>query len=102
MQLLAIVGWSGSGKTTLLEQLIPLLKAHGLRVNVLKHSHHDVQLEDPHKDSARFRAAGAGDVMLVSPYRYALIHELREEPEPNLDVLLQRLSPADLTLLESF
>jgi molybdopterin-guanine dinucleotide biosynthesis protein B len=56
---LAVVGWSGSGKTTLLEFLVAQLAARGLRVNVVKHSHHDIELEPPHKDSARLRMAGA-------------------------------------------
>ena len=57
--MLGVVGWSGSGKTTLLEYLVARLAARGLRINVIKHSHHDVLLEPPHKDSARFRMAGA-------------------------------------------
>src|SRR5450830_1573726 len=85
VQLLGVVGWSGSGKTTLLEFLISELGKHGKKLNVIKHSHHDVILEPPHKDSARFRAAGAGEVMLVSPYRYAIVHELHHTPEPSLE-----------------
>lgn len=100
--MLGVVGWSGSGKTTLLEQVVAGLAARGVRVNVAKHSHHDVLLEPPHKDSARLRQAGAGEVMLASPYRIAIVRELREEPEPSLDELLARLSPADLTLVEGY
>jgi molybdopterin-guanine dinucleotide biosynthesis protein B len=99
---LGIAGWSGSGKTTLLEYLLPQLAAQGLRVNVIKHSHHDLVLEPAHKDSARLRAAGAAEVLLASPYRYALIHELRGAPEPSLAEQLARLSAADLTLVEGF
>lgn len=101
-KVLGVVGWSGSGKTTLLEQVVAGLAARGVRVNVVKHSHHDVLLEPPHKDSARLRQAGAGEVMLASPYRIAIVRELREEPEPPLDELLARLSPADLTLVEGY
>ncbi|QYJ19164.1 molybdopterin-guanine dinucleotide biosynthesis protein B [Achromobacter sp. ES-001] len=97
-----IAGRSGSGKTTLIEAMLPLLAARGLRVNVIKHSHHDFQMEPPGKDSARFRLAGAQEVMVASPYRYAIVHELRDAPEPSLDEQLARLSPADLVLVEGF
>lgn len=62
-----ITGRSGSGKTTLIEAVLPLLRARGLRVNVIKHSHHRLTLEPPGKDSARVRAAGASEVMVASP-----------------------------------
>ncbi|KRC68235.1 Molybdopterin-guanine dinucleotide biosynthesis adapter protein [compost metagenome] len=97
-----IAGRSGSGKTTLIEAMLPLLGARGLRVNVIKHSHHDFQMEPPGKDSARFRLAGAQEVMVASPYRYAIVHELRDAPEPSLDAQLARLTPADLVLVEGF
>ena len=99
---LAVVGWSGSGKTTLLEFLVAHLAARGLRVNVVKHSHHDIELEPPHKDSARLRMAGAAEVMIASPYRYAILRELRGQPEPPLSEQLARLAPADLTLVEGY
>ena len=97
-----IVGWSGSGKTTLLEYVVQQLAARGLRVNVIKHSHHDLILEPSHKDSARLRAAGAFEVMVASPFRYALVHELRGAPEPSLNEQIARLAPADLILVEGF
>jgi len=99
---LAVVGWSGSGKTTLLEQLVAQLAGAGLRVNVVKHSHHDIELEPPRKDSARLRQAGAGEVMIASPYRIAIMRELRGAAEPPLAELLARLAPADLTLVEGY
>ena len=101
-QVLGVIGWSGSGKTTLLEYLVGRLAAEGLRVNVIKHSHHDIVLEPPHKDSARLRQAGAGEVMIASPYRFAIMHELRGAPEPSLEEQLARLAPADLTLVEGY
>lgn len=97
-----IAGRSGSGKTTLIEAMLPRLRALGLRVNVIKHSHHDVTLEPPQKDSARFRLAGAQEVMIASPFRYAIVHELRDRPEPRLEEQIARLAPADLTLVEGF
>jgi molybdopterin-guanine dinucleotide biosynthesis protein B len=100
--IVGIVGPSGGGKTTLLEYLVQRLAAQGLRVNVIKHSHHDFELEPPRKDSARFRQAGAAEVMVASPYRFAIIHELRGAPEPGPEEQLARLAPADLTLVEGF
>jgi molybdopterin-guanine dinucleotide biosynthesis protein B len=99
---LGVIGWSGSGKTTLLELLVARLAASGLRVNVVKHSHHDIMLEPPHKDSARMRAAGAAEVMIASPYRVAIMRELRGAAEPSLAEHLARLAPADLTLVEGY
>jgi molybdopterin-guanine dinucleotide biosynthesis protein B len=101
-KILGVIGTSGSGKTTLLEHLLAQLAAQGWKVNVIKHSHHDLQFEPQHKDSARLRMAGAAEVMVASPFRYAIIHELREAPEPSLEAQLARMSPADLTLLEGF
>lgn len=98
--LIGVTGWSGSGKTTLLEKLLPLLIARKYRVNVIKSSHHDVQIEPEHKDSARMRAAGAAEVMLVSPFRYMLVRELRGAVVPHLDELAGRMMPADITLVE--
>lgn len=100
--MLGVVGWSGSGKTTLLEYLVAQLAARGLRVNVIKHSHHDVLLEPAHKDSARLRMAGAAEVMLASPFRVAIMRELRGAGEPSLAEHVARLAPADLTLVEGY
>lgn len=100
--MLGVVGWSGSGKTLLLEHLIARLAGQGLRVNVVKHSHHDVELEPPRKDSARLRMAGAAEVMLASPYRVAILRELRGAAEPPLAEHLARLAAADLTLVEGY
>ena len=97
-----MVGWSGSGKTTLLEYLVARLAGRGLRVNVIKHSHHDVLLEPSHKDSARLRMAGAAEVMLASPFRVAIMRELRGAGEPSLAEHVARLAPADLTLVEGY
>lgn len=102
LNVVGVVGWSGSGKTTLLEYLVAQLAADGLRVNVIKHSHHDILLEPPHKDSARLRTAGAAEVMIASPFRVAVIRELRGAAEPSLSDQLLRLAPADLTLVEGY
>lgn len=102
MKVLGVVGWSGSGKTTLLEYLVAQLAESGLRVNIVKHSHHDIVLEPPHKDSARLRTAGAAEVMIASPYRVAIMRELRGGPEPSLAAQLERMAAADLTLVEGY
>lgn len=102
MNILGIAGYSGSGKTTLLEKVIPLLKAHGLNVSIIKHAHHDFDIDRPGKDSFRHREAGAHEVMIASGYRWALMHELREEAEPSLEELCSRLSPCDLVLVEGY
>ncbi len=97
-----LAGRSGSGKTTLIEAMLPLLGAAGLKVSVIKHSHHDFDMEPPGKDSARFRQAGAQEVVVASPFRYAIVHELRGAPEPSLHDQVARLAPADLVLVEGF
>lgn len=102
MKALGIAGFSGSGKTTLLEKLLPRLHSAGLRVSVLKQSHHDFEVDVPGKDSWRHRAAGAQEVLLTSPHRWMLVNELRGAPEPGLREHLQRLSPCDLVLVEGY
>lgn len=102
MKVFGIAGYSGSGKTTLLERLIPELTARGLSVSVVKHAHHGFDIDRPGKDSYRHREAGAGEVLISCGQRWALMHELRDRPEPGLDELLSRLSPCDLVLVEGF
>ncbi len=102
MKIFGLAGWSGSGKTTLLEKLLPIIAGHGLRVSTIKQTHHDVDLDQPGKDSYRHRAAGASEVLLTSSARWVLLHELRGEAEPALSDHLARLSPCDLVLVEGF
>ena len=102
MRIIGIAGFSGSGKTTLLIKLIPFLTAGGLRVSTVKHAHHDFDLDQPGKDSHAHRLAGATEVLVGSARRWAMIHELRAEPEPPLAALLDRLTPVDLVLVEGF
>ncbi|NLJ63100.1 MAG: molybdopterin-guanine dinucleotide biosynthesis protein B [Alcaligenaceae bacterium] len=97
-----IVGRSGSGKTTLIEAMMPWFNAQGLEVAVIKHSHHRLEFEPPHKDSARFRNAGAREVIVASPYHYALFHNLNQNDEPLLVDLVQRLQPVDVVLVEGY
>ncbi|GAB4288592.1 MAG: hypothetical protein Kow0096_01080 [Thiohalomonadaceae bacterium] len=103
--LLAFVAASGTGKTTLLEQLIPLLRSHGLHLAVIKHTHHDFDIDQPGKDSYRLRAAGAQQVMLASRRRWALLTEHRDgRAEPCLEELVDALdrTALDLILVEGF
>jgi molybdopterin-guanine dinucleotide biosynthesis protein B len=102
MKVFGIAGFSGSGKTTLIEKLIPELRRRNLAVSVVKHTHHDFDLDRPGKDSFRHRAAGAGEVLLAGGARWALLHENRAGEEPPLTALLARLAPCDLVLVEGF
>lgn len=102
MRIFGITGHSGMGKTTLLERLVPELRSRGLSVSLLKHSHKDIEIDRPGKDSYRLREAGCSEVLLLGRGRWALMHELREEREPTLDELIGRLSPVDLLLVEGF
>ncbi len=101
-KIIGFAGFSGSGKTTLLEKVIPLLTAQNLRIAVIKHAHHKFDIDKPGKDSFRHREAGAGEVLVVSGFRWALMHELANETEPSLEELVSRLSPCDLVIVEGY
>ncbi len=102
--ILGFAAFSGTGKTTLLTQIIPILKQYGLRIGLIKHSHHSFQIDQPGKDSFRLREAGASPVMLVSTHRRAMITEITPEQEPRLDDQLKLFdqSALDLILVEGF
>lgn len=97
-----IVGWKNAGKTSLMERLVAQITARGLTVSTVKHMHHDVDLDQPGKDSFRHRAAGAREVVLASARRFAILAEHRDNPEPDLDAILARLAPVDLVLVEGY
>ncbi len=97
-----IVGWKNSGKTTLMAKLIEEFARRGYKVAAVKHAHHDFDVDQPGRDSHRFRESGAREVAVVSANRVALMHELRGEAEPGLDEVLGRLTGADLILVEGF
>lgn len=101
-RIIGFAGWSGAGKTTLIVNLIPVLRARGLAVSTLKHAHHGFDIDRPGKDSYQHREAGAHEVLIASSRRWALLHELRDAPEPSLADLLARLSPVDLIIVEGF
>ncbi len=90
------------GKTTLLERLVPALRSRGLEVSLVKHSHKNIDIDRPGKDSYRLREAGCKEVVLLGNERWALMHELRAAPEPTLPYLLGRLQACDLVLVEGF
>ena len=97
-----ITGWKNSGKTTLTERLVAELTRRGWKVSTVKHAHHDFDIDKEGTDSFRHRQAGASEVAIVSGRRWALMHELRGEDEPPLDVVLARLAPCDLVLVEGY
>ncbi|WP_369789286.1 molybdopterin-guanine dinucleotide biosynthesis protein MobB [Rouxiella sp. WC2420] len=102
--ILGIVAHSGSGKTTLLKQLIPYLRDRQIRVGLIKHSHHSVDIDTPGKDSYELRKAGADQTMVASSNRWALMTETPEAEELDLHYLASRFddSTLDLILVEGF
>jgi len=102
MKIFGVTGWKNAGKTGLMERLVSEITSRGLRVSTLKHAHHSFDVDHPGRDSYRHREAGASQVLLVSEHRWALMSEQRGAPEPALDVLLQKLSPVDLVLIEGY
>lgn len=102
MKVIGLAGWSGAGKTTLLSRVVPHLLKEGLRVSVIKHAHHEFDVDVPGKDSWVHRQAGATEVLVSSSKRWALMHELRGAAEPRLQELLAKMTPVDLVLVEGF
>lgn len=102
--LLGIAAWSGTGKTTLLEQLLPALRQRGLRVAVIKHAHHDFDVDQPGKDSHRLRQAGATPMLVASRARIAMMLETPDREEADLAQLIEMVRPQspDLILVEGF
>ncbi|EGA6010391.1 molybdopterin-guanine dinucleotide biosynthesis protein B, partial [Salmonella enterica] len=98
--LLAIAAWSGTGKTTLLKKLIPALCAHGIRPGLIKHTHHDMDVDKPGKDSYELRKAGAAQTLVASQQRWAT----PEQEELDLAWLVSRMdaSKLDMVLVEGF
>lgn len=102
MKIIGIAGYSGSGKTTLIEKVIPRLVAMGLRVSLIKHAHHEFDLDRPGKDSHRHRMAGATEVLVTSSQRWAMMHELRGADEPSLEEQLKHFAPCDVVIVEGW
>lgn len=102
MRLYGVTGWKNAGKTGLVERLVTDITGRGITVSTIKHAHHEADIDQPGRDSHRHREAGAQEVLLSTPHRWALIHELRDNAEPSLNDLLPRLSPVDLVLIEGY
>ena len=101
---LAIAAWSGTGKTTLLKAIIPALCARGVRPGLIKHTHHNMDVDTPGKDSYELRKAGAAQTLVASSQRWALMTETPAEEEIDLAYLISRMdhSKLDLVLVEGF
>lgn len=102
MKLYGVTGWKNAGKTGLMERLVTEITGRGFAVSTVKHAHHTFDVDHPGKDSHRHRVAGATEVLLASRNRFALMHELRDEDEPTLEMLLSKLMPVDLVLVEGY
>ncbi len=102
MKIFGVIGWKNNGKTGLMERLVREISSRGISVSTVKHAHHKFDVDHQGKDSFRHREAGAQEVLLSSRYRWALMHELRDEAEPPLDKMLARMAPVDLLLIEGY
>ncbi len=104
LPLLGIAAWSGTGKTTLLEALLPRLAALGVRTAVIKHAHHEFDVDQPGKDSHRLRQAGAAPMLVASRARWAMMMETPDNREADLAQLIDvvRSQQPDLVLVEGF
>jgi molybdopterin-guanine dinucleotide biosynthesis protein B len=102
MHVIAFCGYSGSGKTTLVEQLIVRLRLAGERVSVVKHAHHDFDIDHEGKDSWRHRQAGAFEVVIASDRRLAKMREFPSRKAPGVEQLIAELSECDWVLVEGF
>lgn len=102
MKIYGVTGWKNSGKTGLMERLVAEFTSRGITVSTIKHAHHNTDVDQPGRDSYRHRSAGASEVIVASPNRWALMHELRGAQEPKLEDLIARMSPVDLVLIEGY
>ncbi|AOM42014.1 molybdopterin-guanine dinucleotide biosynthesis protein MobB [Xenorhabdus hominickii] len=104
LPMLGITAYSGTGKTTLLKQVIPLLCQKNIRVGLIKHTHHNMDVDKPGKDSYELRKAGAAQTLVASQQRWALMTETANLPEMDLNYLASRFdaNSLDLILVEGF
>ena len=102
MQVFGVTVWKNSGKTTLVARLVENISARGFQVSTIKHAHCDFDIDKPGSDSYTHREAGAAQVLLSSNRRWALMSEVGDEQESELDELLQQLRPVDLVIVEGF
>ena len=102
MIVIGIVGWKNSGKTRLIKELIKYFSSKKYKVATIKHAHHGFEIDKPGKDSYRHRSSGAKEVLVASSNRWALMHELADESEPSLKLLLDHMSDVDLVIVEGY
>ena len=100
--LFGVAGWKNSGKTTLMVRLIGELTQRGYAVSVIKHAHAKFEIDHEGRDSFKMREAGACQVALSSPRRFALMRELADAPEMSFEEVLAYAGPCDLVLVEGF
>ena len=101
-KVIGVAGFKNSGKTTLVEKLVSHLTGLGYRISTVKHAHHSFDIDHEGRDSFRHRKAGATEVAVISRDRTAIIHELRAEEPPSLEMVLARLLPCDLVIVEGY
>lgn len=97
-----IIGWKNSGKTPLTARLVEEFTRRGLTVSAIKHAHHSFDIDHPGRDTYKLRESGASQIVIASPKRWALMHELRGEAEPAFEDILNHFSPCDLVLVEGY
>jgi molybdopterin-guanine dinucleotide biosynthesis protein B len=103
MKVIGFAGYSGSGKTTLVERLIPAMRLRGLRVSVVKHAHHQFDVDHPGKDTWRHREAGAFEIVVASSKRLVMMREFEQPATLSVHHLLAELyEGVDWVLVEGF
>jgi len=98
--MVSVVGESGAGKTTFLVKLVAELKARGVKVGVIKHHPHDIDIDRPGKDTWRLAAAGADRVAISTPGRLGLFINL--EREMDLDRLAGLFEGVEIIITEGY
>tara|TARA_B100001027_G_scaffold71682_1_gene48994 strand:+ start:126 stop:644 length:519 start_codon:yes stop_codon:yes gene_type:complete len=103
-KIIGFAAFSGTGKTTLIKKIVTLLSEKNYKVSVIKHAHHEFDLDKPGKDSYEIRKSGAENILISSSKRWALIHENKENDELRLEDLLSILEniKTDIILVEGF
>ncbi len=102
LKIFGLAGYSGAGKTMLITRMLPEFARRKMRVSVIKQTHHDVMFDQPGKDSFLHTQAGAQEVILSTPHRWMLSHELGNQVAPGLNDLARRLQACDLVLVEGY
>ena len=100
--LFGVVGWKNSGKTTLMVGLVGELTRRGYAVSVIKHAHAKFEIDHEGRDSYKMREAGACQVALSSPKRFALMRELGNAPELSFAEIVSYAGSCDLVLVEGY